>query len=153
VGRRNGRSGAAGSRIYAVLEAAAHFDERPKREQPQTPVRETAVPPPQGDAFIRLQRYAHAALHREVAALGEMPPGGRNDGLNRAAFCLGRYVGAGLLPQVMVIAHLRQACRRNGLIADDGQRAFWNTLVSGLDAGMRQAIDPEQLLSRLDERR
>jgi hypothetical protein len=109
--------------------------------------------PHQGDAFIRLQRYAHAALHHEVTALGAMPPGGRNDGLNRAAFCLGRYVGAGLLPQEMVIAHLRQACRRNGLIADDGQRAFWNTLVSGLDAGMRQAIDPAQLLARLDEGR
>ncbi len=139
--------------LTAVLEAAAHFNARPKLEQPQTMLRETAVSPPQGDAFIRLQRYAHAALHHEVTALSAMPPGGRNDGLNRAAFCLGRYVGAGLLPQAMVIAHLRQACRRNGLIADDGQRAFWNTLVSGLDAGMQQAVDPQQLLSRLDEGR
>ena len=139
--------------VTAVLEAAAHFNARPKREQPQTIPRETAVPPPQGDAYIRLQRYAHAALHHEVTALSAMSPGGRNDGLNRAAFCLGRYVGAGLLPQEMVIAHLRQACRRNGLIADDGQRAFWNTLVSGLDAGMRQAVDPAQLLARLDEGR
>ncbi|MBK7179568.1 MAG: bifunctional DNA primase/polymerase [Chloroflexi bacterium] len=81
--------------VTAVLAAAAHFDQRPKREQPQTMLRETAVPPPHGDAFIRLQRYAHAALHHEVTALSAMPPGGRNDGLNRAAFCLGRYVGAG----------------------------------------------------------
>ncbi len=139
--------------VTAVLAAAAHFNARPKREQPQTMFRETAVSPLQGDAFIRLQGYAHAALHYEVTALSAMPPGGRNDCLNRAAFCLGRYVGAGLLPQAMVIAHLRQACRRNGLIADDGQRAFWNTLVSGLDAGMRQAVDPQQLLSRLDEGR
>jgi len=137
--------------LTVVLEAAAHFNARPKPKPPQPMPRETAVPQPQGDAFIRLQRYAHAALHHEVTALSAMPSGGRNDGLNRAAFCLGRYVGAGLLPQAMVIAHLRQACRRNGLIADDGQRAFWNTLVSGLDAGMRQAVDPQQLLSRLDK--
>ncbi len=141
--------------VTAVLEAAAHFDQRPKRTPPPAPLSSngTAVSPPQGDALERLQRYAHAALHNEVVALGQLPPGGRNDGLNRAAFCLGRYVGAGLLPQEMVIAHLRQACRRNGLIADDGQRAFWNTLVSGLDAGMQQAVDPAQLLSRLDEGR
>jgi len=139
--------------VKAVLEAAVHFNARPKREQPQTIPRETAVPQPQGDAFIRLQRYAHAALHHEVTALSAMPPGGRNDGLNRAAFCLGRYVGAGLLPQEMVVAHLRQACQRNGLIADDGQRAFWSTLVSGLDAGLRHPLAPAQLLARLDEGR
>jgi len=140
-------------KFTAVLDAAVHFDQRPKKRQTKRLTNDTAVPPPQGDAFIRLQRYAHAALHHEVVALGQMPSGGRNDGLNRAAFCLGRYVGAGLLPQEMVVAHLRQACQRNGLIADDGQQAFWNTLVSGLDAGMRQAIDPVQLLSRLDEGR
>ena len=138
-----------------VLAAAAHFDQRPKRTPPPAPpsANGTAVSLSHGDALERLQRYAHAALHNEVVALGQLPPGGRNDGLNRAAFCLGRYVGAGLLPQEMVIAHLRQACRRNGLIADDGQRAFWNTLVSGLDAGMQQAIDPAQLLARLGEGR
>ena len=139
--------------LTAVLDAAAHFDQGPKKRQTKRPTNGTAVLPPQGDDFIRLQRYAHAALHHEVVALGQMPSGGRNDGLNRAAFCLGRYVGAGLLSQEMVVAHLRQACHRNGLIADDGQRAFWNTLVSGLDAGMRQAVDPQQLLSRLDEGR
>ncbi len=137
----------------SILAAAAHFDQRPKKKQARRPRNGTAVLPSSGDALLRLQRYAHAALHREVVALGQMPPGGRNDCLNRAAFCLGRYVGAGLLPQAMVIAHLRQACQRNGLIADDGQQAFWNTLVSGLDAGMRQAVDPQQLLSRLDEGR
>ncbi|MBK8989711.1 MAG: bifunctional DNA primase/polymerase [Chloroflexi bacterium] len=137
----------------SILAAAAYFDQRPKKKQASRPTNGTAVLPWRGDALLRLQRYAHAALHREVVALGQMPSGGRNDCLNRAAFCLGRYVGAGLLPQAMVIAHLRQACQRNGLIADDGQQAFWNTLVSGLDAGMRQAVDPQQLLSRLDEGR
>ncbi|HSM74074.1 MAG TPA: bifunctional DNA primase/polymerase, partial [Desulfobacterales bacterium] len=143
--------------LKVALAAAAHFDQRPKRELPKSPMGKgrsggngTAVVPRQGDAWLRLQRYAQGALHREVVALGQMPSGGRNHGLNRAAFCLGRYVGAGLLPQEMAVAHLRQACRRNGLIADDGDRAFWSTLVSGLDAGMRQAVDPAELLARLD---
>jgi hypothetical protein len=137
--------------LQSILQVTAHFDQRPKRELPQKSRRNgTAVIPLHGDAHIRLQRYAHAALHREVVALGQMPRGGRNDALNRAAFCLGRYVGAGLLPQAMAVNHLRQACRRNGLIADDGDRAFWNTLVSGLDAGVRQAVDPAQLMARLD---
>ena len=102
---------------------------------------------------MRLQRYARAALHREVQALAQMPPGGRNDGLNRAAFSLGRYVGAGLLPRERVEAHLQGACRRNGLLADDGHHACWRTLVSGLEAGIRQAVLPDVLLERLEEAR
>lgn len=147
--------------MTAVFMAAVGFDERPPKGKPVSlPGRavvgvdaQTAVViTSQGDAPMRLQRYAHAALHREVEGLAQLKRGGRNDGLNRAAFCLGRYVGAGLLPQEMVVAHLRRACQSNGLIADDGQQAFWRTLVSGLDAGVRQAVTPAQLLHRLDGR-
>ncbi len=137
----------------AVLAAAAQFDERLRRPPVIEGRGTTAVDNADQPPDLRLQRYAHAALHREVAGLAKLKRGGRNDGLNRAAFCLGRYVGAGLLPQEMVVAHLRRACQRNGLIADDGQQAFWRTLVSGLDAGMRQAVTPAQLLHRLDGRR
>ena len=147
--------------VTAVFMAAVGFDERPPKGKPVSlmggavvgvDAQTAVVTTPQGDAPMRLQRYAHAALHREVEGLAQLKRGGRNDGLNRAAFCLGRYVGAGLLPQEMVVAHLRRACQSNGLIADDGQQAFWRTLVSGLDAGMRQAVTSAQLLHRLDGR-
>jgi len=137
--------------LAALLAAATTFDERPQPKPHRNGAsnHKTAVSLLQGSDSERLQRYAHAALHREVQALAQMPRGGRNDGLNRAAFCLGRYVGAGLLPQEMVEAHLQEACRRNGLLAEDGHHACWRTLVSGLEAGIRQAVTPDDVLARL----
>ncbi|MEZ4641742.1 MAG: bifunctional DNA primase/polymerase [Chloroflexota bacterium] len=132
--------------VTAVFTVAAQFNERPQLVCTEMTTFE-AFPSP--DATLRLQQYAHAVLRREGEGLAKLKQGGRNDGLNRAAFCLGRYVGAGLLSQEAVVAHLHRACQSNGLIADDGQAAFRRTLVSGLDAGIRQAIIPAQLLSRL----
>ncbi|MBK8934862.1 MAG: bifunctional DNA primase/polymerase [Chloroflexi bacterium] len=56
--------------VTAVL-AAAHFNARPKPNATNAAFRRNGRFPPQGDAFIRLQRYAHAALHHEVTALGQ----------------------------------------------------------------------------------
>lgn len=133
--------------VTAVLDAAAQFDERPRPISHPRP--QTATSPYHPDADERLHRYAQAALHHEATALAQLLPGGRNDGLNRAAFCLGRYVGLGLLPQAQVVAGLQHACQTNGLIDDDGLRAFWLTLCSGLDAGMGQCGTRAQLLQRL----
>lgn len=136
--------------LALVLSAAAHFDQRPRPGRPQPPqAPETAGVIPEGETWQRLQRYALAALQREAADLMQMPAGGRNDALNRAAFCLGRYVGAGLLAQELVVGRLHQACQRNGLIRDDGSRAFWITLMSGLEAGVTQAVLPGELWERM----
>jgi hypothetical protein len=66
------------------------------------------------------------------------PVGTRNDTLNRAAFALGRLVGAGLLDAWLVAQELSDAGRFAGLGRDEVRR----TIRSGLTAGRRQPIDP-----------
>jgi hypothetical protein len=91
-------------------------------------------------AGSKLRKYAEGALRVSGEELGRVMKGGRNKALNRAAFNLGRFVGAGLLgvPEVEVV--LRQACVRNGLIAEDGELAFERTLKSGLSAGVKLGL-------------
>ena len=56
--------------------------------------------------------YVASALEREVAAVADAGEGGRNDQLNRSAFALGRYVGAGHLQESEVVPILRTDWRR-----------------------------------------
>jgi hypothetical protein len=67
--------------------------------------------------------------------LAKTVQGSRNDELNKAAFRLGRFVGAGLLDEDQVCRGLLQASEANGYIADDGLDAFTRTILSGLSAG------------------
>lgn len=84
-------------------------------------------------------RYARAALTAESERVASAPVGTRNDTLNRAAFALGRLVGAGLLDQGDVVRELDAAARRCGL----GRAEIRRTIRSGLIAGRRSPIDPE----------
>jgi len=94
-------------------------------------------------------RYAQAALTGEVArvlaaqapitAAGQTRPGNRNDTLNRAAYALGRFVGAGLLERRVVEQELTGAARQIGL----GPVETARTIHSGLTAGAR---NPRQAL-------
>jgi hypothetical protein len=79
-------------------------------------------------------RYAEAALDAESARVAEAVTGTRNDTLNRAAFALGRLVGAGLLDEAQVRWALTAAARRAGL----GRAEIRGTIRSGLTAGRRQ---------------
>ena len=83
-------------------------------------------------------RYAEAALTAEFERVASAPVGTRNDTLNRAAFALGRLVGAGLLDQGDVVRELDAAARRCGL----GRSEIRRTIRSGLTAGRRSPIDP-----------
>jgi hypothetical protein len=65
--------------------------------------------------------------------------GCRNDTLNRAAFALGRLVGAGLLDEASVRHELTAAARYAGLGRDETTR----TIRSGLTAGRRRALPVE----------
>lgn len=76
--------------------------------------------------------YGGAALSRELEALRALVVGQRNDGLNRAAFCLGRLVGGGELSKVLVAEALLCAALAIGL--DESEAAA--TIRSGLGAGM-----------------
>jgi len=83
-------------------------------------------------------RYASVALAAEADRVARAPVGTRNDTLNRAAFALGRLVGAGLLDREVVTAELAAAARWAGL----GRAETTRTIRSGLTAGRRQPLDP-----------
>ncbi|GIM89353.1 bifunctional DNA primase/polymerase [Paractinoplanes toevensis] len=84
-------------------------------------------------------RYAQVALAAEAERVAAAPVGSRNDTLNRAAFALGRLVGAGLLDTGDVVRELDAAARRAGL----GRAEVRRTIRSGLTAGRRAPIDAE----------
>ena len=83
-------------------------------------------------------RYASVALAAEAERVARAPVGTRNDTLNRAAFALGRLVGAGLLEPARVTEELAAAARWAGL----GRTETIRTIRSGLSAGRRQPLDP-----------
>ncbi|GAA0796666.1 bifunctional DNA primase/polymerase [Spirilliplanes yamanashiensis] len=92
-------------------------------------------PPPRGRPVevAHPRRYARAALEAEAERVAWAVPGTRNDTLNRAAFALGRLVGAGLLDEATARAELARAARRSGL----GRAETRRTIRSGLTAGRR----------------
>ena len=81
-------------------------------------------------------RYATVALQAESDRVAQAPVGARNDTLNRAAFALGRLVGAGLLDERAVTRELSAAARQAGL----GRVEIARTIRSGLTAGRRQPV-------------
>jgi hypothetical protein len=76
-------------------------------------------------------RYAEVALEAESDRVARAPVGTRNDTLNRAAFALGRLVGAGLLDERSVTRELSASARYAGL----GRVETIRTIRSGLTAG------------------
>jgi hypothetical protein len=96
----------------------------------------------------RLGAYARMALETEVAELTATARGGRNDRLNRVAFALGGLGAYGLLDVREVYAALCDACERNGLLTDKGQRAFDATFRSGWFDGLEA---PRELPPNLSE--
>jgi len=80
-------------------------------------------------------RWALAALKAEVDNVCAAHEGTRNDTLNRAAYSLGQLVAAGYLTRAEVEAELFAAAEACGLVDDDGDRAAWSTIRSGLDDG------------------
>jgi hypothetical protein len=101
---------------------------------------EGPAPPPSAHRPIAHPgRYGLAALAAEADRVAAAPVGSRNDTLNRAAFALGRLVGAGLLDPGDVTRELEMAARRCGLGRTESRR----TIRSGLTAGRRSPIVPE----------
>ena len=100
-------------------------------------------PPPEPGstrAIVHPDRYAEAALEAEVDRVARAPVGTRNDTLNRAAFALGRLVGAGLLEAREVAAELERAARYAGLGGAETRR----TIRSGMTAGRRQPMSTDR---------
>jgi hypothetical protein len=89
------------------------------------------------DAIVHPDRYAAVALEAEAARVARSPVGTRNDTLNRAAFALGRLVGAGLLDAATVTGELTAAARWAGL----GRAETARTIRSGLGAGRHRPLE------------
>lgn len=82
-------------------------------------------------AAARLAAYVERAVEEELAALRQTQDGARNHQLNRAAFCLGQFVGLGLLERTAVEQALGAAATQIGLSRREARR----TIASGLRAG------------------
>lgn len=103
------------------------------------PVREY-VAPVNGTRELtgREEKYARSALESQCADLAAMAKdSGRNDFLNTSAFKMRQYVSSGWLTQNEVVEALLDACRINGLLAEDGQGQCLKTIYSGLRGGGR----------------
>jgi putative DNA primase/helicase len=91
----------------------------------------------------RERAYARQALADEVAKLAAMQPGsGRNQGLNDGSLRMGGMIAAGWIDRKIVEDALWEASRINGYRAKDGDQAAWNTMQSGLTAGMKNPHPP-----------
>lgn len=89
----------------------------------------------------RQQHYCHSGYQPDLAALAAMPP---DSGRNRAAYRLvcrfGRWVHHGLLPIDQLTGDVLEACRMNGLVAEDGARAVLATIKSGLRVSLHDPL-------------
>lgn len=92
------------------------------------------------DIRARAERYAQAAHERTIAELSSTAAE-RNAALNRAAYGLGRFVGAGYLDRINVEAELYMAATANGYVQKDGAAAARATIRSGLSRGILHPRD------------
>jgi hypothetical protein len=99
-------------------------------DAPRSPVG-TTIPAATSPRAAASPAYAAAVLRNEVDRVLRAVPGTRNDTLNKAAFALGRLVGAGMLDRRQAVEELRDAGERTGL----PRREVRSTVESGLSAG------------------
>jgi predicted P-loop ATPase len=92
-------------------------------------------PPAEADRDT-LSKYAGSALDAEFSKVSGAGKGTRNATLNAAAFSLGQLVGAGLLPQGLVVSTLQAAAQNCGYLAEEGAAHVDRIIASGLEAGI-----------------
>jgi hypothetical protein len=97
-------------------------------------------PPPPRPLVSDLPAYARSALDSEVARVTGSPEHGHNWALNKAAFNLGRLIGAGTLRRDLA----EQALQSAGQTAQPGESParIAAVITAGIDAGTRH---PRQL--------
>lgn len=101
----------------------------PEKTKPtHAPVSVPAVTLPSG---CREEKYTRSAVDRELQLLSGAGEGGRNDQLNKSAFCIGQLVGAGWLAEAEAEALLSQTALSIGLPPSEARA----TVQSGLAAG------------------
>lgn len=80
-------------------------------------------------------RYVTKAIENELAALAAALPGGRSESLNKCAYNIGRFVGAGLVTESDAREAITAAATAAGISPDE--RKAQNTIRSGLNSGAR----------------
>lgn len=104
---------------------------KPKVEvKRNTPI---TIPPLNGN-HTQTERYAAAALEKELDTLARATEGGRNEQLNKSAFSLGQLVAGGALDESEVVDKLETVAFAIGL----GEREAARTIESGLRGGAKE---------------
>jgi P4 family phage/plasmid primase-like protien len=108
----------------------------------EAPARAPYTPPApvSGKSATKSEReahYARQALRRAADEIGDQAPGGRNDFLNKQAFKMGGYVGAGALDYATAEAELLAAGVGCGLSESEAR----TTIKSALTAGTKEPRD------------
>ncbi|GGG51591.1 hypothetical protein GCM10010964_43480 [Caldovatus sediminis] len=114
--------------------------ELPPPPAPDWLLRACAPPPPPpapAAPIIATTDRALRRLDRAVCRVLDAPAGTRNATLNREAFVVGRWLGAGLLGETEAASALYAAARRAGL--DDAEARA--TIRSGLRAGASSPLE------------
>ena len=86
--------------------------------------------------------YAEAALSNCAAELAAKGVPGRNILLNNCALKMGHMIASGWIGRATVEGRLIDACKTNGYVQSDGERAAWATIASGINDGFLQPHPP-----------
>lgn len=125
--------------------ASAKLDTNGEKKRPST---ERRLPPTDDPQASAQRRYVLAILDRVTGELARTREGGRGEELNRTAFYLGQFVGAGALGRAVAVAALEQAAADNGLAAKDGADRVRDTIERAMTAGEGEPADLSQVGTR-----
>lgn len=117
--------------LTPVMERAEQWDYPLVRQGAKTPSTPNSTRPASNTAPWNPQ-YIEAAVENELMRLSEALRGGRNNQLNRSAFALGQFVGAGALDRRGIEDALERVATRLGLHRHELRR----TIQSGIEAGI-----------------
>jgi hypothetical protein len=120
----------------AVL--ATRLRSAPRLAPAHPPLQQSAIEEQERE---RQRRYAEAIIAQDLKSLASMAPrSGRNHATFRLICRVGRWTHHGIIPRDRLIAHVLDACERNGLVRDHGPRAVLATIASGLDKSAGDAL-------------
>lgn len=97
------------------------------------------APPPEPEMttpYVPTHERARNAVMKAIHRVQDAPSGAANDTLNRAAYALGRWCGAGLVSTDESTQSLLFAAQRRGIPDREAQ----DTIKSGLSAGRRRPV-------------
>jgi hypothetical protein len=90
----------------------------------------------------RMQRYAEAALRRQIDKIASCDKGGRNNQLNKSSYAMGPFLNEGIWTDAELYTLLERAAIDCGLDKDPncGMAGIRRTIESGLRAGRRNRV-------------